>query len=76
MNEQGNEMETVIIRNYLTSTPALIDGAVDLLAMVPENKPGNAITWKAFIPGIHQSVMRDKSVAVLREAQLVVAGDA
>ena len=69
-------METTIIRNYITSTQPLLDGAVDLLAMVPENKPGNAITWKAFIPGIHQSVMQDKSVAVLREAQLVVDGDA
>lgn len=69
-------METAIIRNYLTSTPALLNEAANLLALVPENKPGNAITWKAFIPGIHQSVMRDKSVAVLREAQLVVAGDA
>lgn len=69
-------METSIIRNYLTSTPALLDGAVDLLALVPENKPGNEITWNVFIPGIHQSVMQDKSVAVLREAQLAVAGDA
>lgn len=69
-------MEMTIIRNYLTSTPALLDGAVDLLALVPENKPGKAITWNAFIPGIHQSVMQDKSVAVLREAQLAVAGDA
>ena len=69
-------METTIIRNYLTATPSLLDGAVNLLASVPENKPGNAITWNAFIPAIHQSVMRDKSVAVLREAQLVVAGDA
>lgn len=69
-------METSIIRNYLTSTPALLDGAVDLLALVPENKPGNGITREVFIPHIHASVMQDKSVAVLREAQLAVAGDA
>ena len=69
------KMETAIIRNYLDSNPALLDGAISLLASVPENKPGNEITRNVFIAGIYNSVIKDKSVAVLREAQLVVADE-
>lgn len=68
-------MKTAIIRNYLDSNPALLDGAISLLASVPENKPGNEITRNVFIAGIYNSVIKDKSVAVLREAQLVVADE-
>lgn len=63
-------METTFIRNYLLSVPAQQDDAATLLALTPENRPGEKVIHSKHIPGIHSSVMRDVATSAVRSAKV------